>query len=238
MAPATIASQSRDRHTLSRRSETTTTVTIVGLSILGAVSLGLLLVIVVTKLRRRRSRRSEEPLTEKTARTWRDTLAPWPRKSTEHRSSVDETQREVLIHKSLAIRAESRASGQISPASEEGANDDNNDNDNDNDLEEEQDLRTEWKQWEARIHHERSISAESHPALDPLRTNEDEQEKTQHLELLPPISAVSSLNWNSFNDLPQAPVSARTAGSPTWYLPMDHGHITYGRLATDEVATT
>ncbi|KAI9171491.1 hypothetical protein HJFPF1_00974 [Paramyrothecium foliicola] len=213
-------------HHLARRSQTTTTtVVIVGLALVAAVSLGLLAVVLVTRVWKRKPKE----ITEKPPTKWHDSLMFRRSKPMQHEPSYDDdVQREVLIRKSLASRAESRASGQLSPTGDE-----------DGDIEEQQDLRTDWKQFEARVQHERSISLESHPALGaPPDEHQEEEERTQKhhkdMELLRPISTISSLTWSPLDTLPQFPTMALTAGAPTYPKHVRSSSGGYDQLTMDE----
>jgi hypothetical protein len=204
---------------LIQRNDTTTIVLIVGLVLLAVVCLGLFLALMVSRLRKQKS----QEISEKTPGKWHNFLKPSRKAPAEMEPAFDDIQREVLIRKSLASRHGSMSSGPISPATDE-----------DIDIEEQQDLRTDWKKWEARVQHERSVSLEEHPALGGSSI------ETGDLNIHPALRA-NSPSWSPLGPLPRLPTlsaappaPAYITGGPSYFLSKDAGGAKYGPVATDD----
>lgn len=111
-----------------------------------------IITIIFARFARRRQQRLDEE-TMKSAPQPMQSAKPRRKKTADlDRAEEEELQRQVMIRKSLASRASWRTV---------------NDEDEVEVTERPNDLRRDWKEWEAGIQHKRSISTDTHPGIDP-----------------------------------------------------------------------
>lgn len=121
------------------------------------------------------------------------------------RLEEEELQRQVMIRKSLASRTSLRTSSQIYEDEEPEA-------------ERPKSLRMDWKKWEAGIQHQRSLSTETHPGIDPTSRH------TINSFATPTYSRSGSpAGLPLLDSMPQLPVPSRTVSSSDRRQPATEG---------------
>jgi hypothetical protein len=212
---------------MARSSNVANIALLVGLGLVTLICIAILLMFLRNRFRRGQSQSHREPVSEEEMPSkWRNFFKQSQAPPLEKQTTIVDVQREVLIRKSLASRH-----GSITSSPTNSATDD------DIETEERQDMRTDWKEWEARIHHERSTSSESHPALG--RSSNEPEDLTIH----PALRQVSSSpGWRPLNALPRLPTLAAakpattgvTNGPSQFLLGREASGARYGPLAAND----